>query len=97
MTGYTCCFGLDSLCTAYFQPLGSSIGIKCHILCLKRCRVITILTEDAAKGSGYNAFSYITTGSGKHNWMKFLHIYFFSGNKITFLESIAADSSPPTV
>ena len=73
MAGNSCRFGLNSLGTTYFQPFRCSIGIKCHILCLKWCRMIAILTENTAESRGNNAFTYITTGTDKHNRMKFLH------------------------
>ena len=67
-------FRLHGLCTSYLQSFGSGIRVKRHILRFEGSRPVSVLPENAAKGSGYNALAHIATGSGKHQRVKFFHL-----------------------
>ena len=69
MARHASSLGLHSLRPANLQPLGGSIRVKCHILCLKRSRTVPVLQKDTAKRRSQDTFSHITPRSGKHYWV----------------------------
>ena len=74
-------FSLYGLSTSYLQSFGGSVRIKRHVLCLERSRTITVLLEYTAKSGSDNTLAYIATRTGKHDGMKFIHIFCFCDDK----------------
>ena len=59
-------FCLYCLGTADFQSVGCGIRVESHVLRLERGRVVALLQEDAAEGSGNYAFAYVASSACKH-------------------------------
>ena len=74
MTRNACSLCLNSLCSSYLQSLGCGIRVQCHILCLEGSGLITVVPEDAAEGSGHDAFAYIAACTCEHDGMEWFHI-----------------------
>ena len=60
-------FGLHDLCPPHLASFGRGVGVERHILCLERCRMMAVLTENAAESRVDDAFACVGTGADEHN------------------------------
>ncbi len=58
--------GLHSLGAPYLQPVWCGVAVQRHVLGLEGCRMVAVLKEDAAEGSGHDALSYVASCACQH-------------------------------
>ena len=69
MTGDARSLGLYGLCPTNLQSLRRRVAVQRHILRLKRCRLVAVLSEDTAESGGDDALANIAARTHEHQWM----------------------------